>query len=567
VKNQEIARIFYQIADFLDIQGVAFRPNAYRRGARIIEELQEDVAKIKQRGELTGIQGIGKNLANKIGEYLKTGEIGLHNRLKREVPPGLLDIISVPGLGPKTAGYLYKEKGISSLEELEKAAKERRLRQMKGFGQKTEENVLKGIEMLKRMKGRILLGEALPIAQEIIEEIESKCKVERICVAGSVRRMKEAIGDIDILVVSEDPGKTMDVFSSISGVQDVIVKGRTKTSVYLKDGLQADLRVVDLDSYGAALQYFTGSKDHNIHLRKIAQKMGYKVNEYGLFEGERKIAGETEKELYETLEMTYIEPELREDNGEIEASQKGKLPNLVRLEDIKGDLHVHTNWSDGTESIEDLAKIAQGMGYEYIAVADHSKSLKVAGGLDEDELMLQVKEIRKINKRIKGFKILAGIEVDILGNGELDLDDSALKEMDVVVGAIHSKFSMSEKEMTERVLEAIRNENLDILAHPTGRLIGRRNPYEADIDKIMRESADTKTALEINCFPDRLDLNGPNAKRAKQMGAKISLGTDTHAASNLYFMKFGVGMARRGWLESKDVLNTWSAKEILDYLK
>ncbi|UCD92684.1 MAG: DNA polymerase III, partial [Methanobacteriota archaeon] len=433
MKNQEVAKIFYEIADFLDIQGVQFKPNAYRRAARIIEDLQEDLANIKKRGKLTDIQGIGKNLAVKIDEYLESGEIGLHKRLRSEVPQGLLEIIAVPGVGPKTAGYLYKERGISSLEALEKAARERRLRQMKGFGQKTEENVLKGIEMLKRMKGRILLGEALPIAEEVIEEIKSKCKVERISVAGSVRRMKETIGDIDILVVSEEKNKVMDIFSNLSGVKDVIVKGPTKTSVYLHDDLQADLRVVDSGSYGAALQYFTGSKDHNIHLRRIAQKMGYKVNEYGLFKGDEKIAGETEEQLYETLGMYYIEPELREDGGEIEASQAAKLPKLVRLEDIKGDLHVHTDWSDGTESIQDLAKISHSMGYEYIAVADHSKSLKIAGGLDEDELTLQIKEIRKINKKMEDFRILAGIEVDILGNGELDLEDSVLKKMDVVV--------------------------------------------------------------------------------------------------------------------------------------
>lgn len=567
MKNQEIAKIFYEIADFLDIQGVPFKPNAYRRAARIIEELQEDLANIKKRGELTEIQGIGKNLALKIDEYLKTGKIGLHNRLKGEVPEGLLDIIAVPGLGPKTAGYLYKEKGISSLEALEKAARERRLRQMKGFGQKTEENVLKGIEMLKRMKGRILLGEALSIAEEVIEEIKSKCRVEKISVAGSVRRMKETIGDVDILVVAKEQDKIMDAFSNLSGVKDVIVKGSTKTSVYLHEDLQADLRVVDSASYGAALQYFTGSKDHNIHLRKIAQKMGLKVNEYGLFQGEEKIAGETEEELYKTLGMSYIEPELREDSGEIEASLKGKLPELVQLEDIRGDLHVHSDWSDGSESIEDLAKIAQSMGYEYFAVADHSKSLKVAGGLDEDELMLQVKEIRKINRRMKDFRILAGIEVDILGNGELDLDDSVLKKMDVVVGAVHSRFTMPQKEMTERILKAMSNENLDVLAHPTGRLLGRRDPYDMDLTRIMRESVETKTAFEINCFPDRLDLNGPHSKQAKEMGAKISLGTDTHAASNLYFMKYGVGIARRGWLEPEDVLNTWSAEEILDYLR
>ncbi|MCK4442939.1 MAG: PHP domain-containing protein, partial [Thermoplasmata archaeon] len=340
-----------------------------------------------------------------------------------------------------------------------------------------------------------------------------------------------------------------------------------KTTVYLEGDVQADLRVVEAASFGAALQYFTGSKEHNIHLRSIAQRMGYKINEYGLFEGENKIGGENEEEIYEKLGMTYIEPELREDSGEIEASQEGRLPDLISLEDVKGDLHVHTDWSDGGESIEGIAKAADAVGLEYVNITDHSQSLKIAGGLSEDELELQLKEVRKVDKKMKGFTVLAGIEVDIKDKGELDLDDSILKKLDVVVGAIHSKFSMPEKQMTERIVEAMRNENLDILAHPTGRLIGRRDAYEIDIEEIFEEAVETRTALEINCFPDRLDLNGPRARRAKELGAKIALGTDSHTASNLNFIKFGVGMARRGWLEKEDVINTWSAKEIRDYLK
>jgi DNA polymerase (family 10) len=565
VKNLEVAKILYEIADYLDIQGVAFRPMAYRKAARIIEDQQEDLDKIRERGELTKIQGIGKNLANKIEEYLKEGRISLHERLKKQIPEGVLRILAIPGVGPKTASFLFVEMGITSLEELEKAAKERRLRRKKGFTEKTEMKILKGIELLKRYEGRMLLGDALPIAEEIIRDIKSQCKVEKISVAGSLRRMRETVGDIDILATSSDPDTIMEVFSNLPQVKEVALKGHTKTTVYLRQGGQTDLRVVEPESYGAALQYFTGSKDHNIHLRTIAQKMGYKVNEYGLFEGQKRIAGETEEGIYETLEMSYIEPEMREDKGEIRASQKGELPNLVRMEDIKGDFHVHTDWSDGMGSIQEMAEAAKEMGHKFIGIADHTKSLKVAGGLDEDELALQLKEVRKIDREMKGFKVLAGTEVDIKDNGELDLDDSILKQLDVVIGAVHSRFKMSKDAMTGRIVEAMRNENVDIISHPTGRLIGSREPYEMDMDKVIEEAVNTRTAFEINCFPDRLDLNAPNAKTARDRGAKIALGTDSHMPFNLSFIRYGVGVARRGWLESRDVINTWSVQKILKY--
>jgi DNA polymerase (family 10) len=564
VKNQEIARILYEIADMLDIKNEQFTPRAYRWAARVLEELPEDLEKIRKRGELTGLQGIGKNIAKKIEEYLDSGKISVHEKLKMEIPQGVLDILAIPGMGPKKAGVLYRERGISSLEELEKAARERRIRRLRGFGEKTEKNILKGIEMLERTKGRMLLGEALPIAEEVVENLRPK--VEKVSVAGSLRRMKETVGDIDILAVSDNPEVVMDAFSNLPKVEDVVLKGKTKTTVFMEGDLQADLRVVESGSFGAALQYFTGSKDHNIHLRSIAQRMGLKINEYGVFEGDDKIAGENEEKIYELLGMSYIAPELREDTGEIEASMDGKLPDLIELGDVKGDLHVHTDWSDGGKSIQGIAKAAQNQGREYIAVTDHSKSLKIANGLSEEELELQVKEVRKVDKKMKGIRILTGIEADIKDNGELDLDDSILKELDVVVGAVHSKFSMPERKMTDRIVEAMRNEHMDILAHPTGRLIGKRDPYELDIEEILDEAAETRTALEINCFPDRLDLNGPHVRMAKEAGAKISLGTDAHSSHNLQFIEFGVGMARRGWLEKEDVLNTMTAEELKAYL-
>ncbi|MEE9116903.1 MAG: DNA polymerase/3'-5' exonuclease PolX [Thermoplasmata archaeon] len=565
MKNQEIARALYEIADMLDIKNEQFTPRAYRWAARVIEELPEDLEKIRKRGELTGLQGIGKNIAKKIAEYLDSGKISLHEKLKTEIPQGVLDILAIPGMGPKKAGLLYRERRISSLDELEKAARERRIRRLRGFGEKTEKNILKGIEMLKRTKGRILMGEALPIAEEVVESL--RAEVEKISIAGSLRRMKETVGDIDILAVSENPKVVMEAFSNLPQVEDVVLKGKTKTTVYLEGDLQADLRVVESGSFGAALQYFTGSKDHNIHLRSIAQRMGLKINEYGVFEGDEKIGGKGEEDIYELLGMSYIAPELREDAGEIEASLDGKLPHLIELEDVKGDLHVHTDWSDGGKSIQGIAEAAKAQGREYIAITDHSKSLKIANGLSEEELELQIKEVRKVDRKMKDFKILTGIEADIKDNGELDLDDSILKELDVVVGAVHSKFSMPEKQMTERMVEAMRNENMDILAHPTGRLIGRRDPYELDIEEIMDEATETRTALEINCLPDRLDLNGPHVRMAKEAGAKISLGTDTHSTHNLQFIKFGVGMARRGWLEKEDVLNTMTAEELRVHLR
>jgi DNA polymerase (family 10) len=564
VKNPEIARILYEIADMLDIKNEQFTPRAYRWAARVLEELPEDLEKIRKRGELTGLQGIGKNIAKKIEECLDSGKISLHEKLKKEIPQGVIDILAIPGMGPKKAGLLYREKGISSLDELERAARERRIRRLRGFGEKTEKNILKGIEMLKRTKGRMLLGEALPIAEEVVESLRPK--VEKISIAGSLRRMKETVGDIDILAVSDNPKTVMDAFSNLPQVDDVVLKGKTKTTVYLEGDLQADLRVVESGSYGAALQYFTGSKDHNIHLRSIAQRMGLKINEYGVFEGEDKIAGNKEEQIYESLGMTHIAPELREDTGEIEASMEGDLPDLIELEDIKGDLHVHTDWSDGGKSIEGIAQAAKDQGREYIAITDHSKSLKIANGLSEEELELQIKDVKKVDKKMKDFKIFTGIEADIKDHGELDLNDSILKEVDVVVGAVHSKFSMPEGKMTERIVEAMRNENMDILAHPTGRLIGKRDAYELDIVEILDEAAETRTALEINCYLDRLDLNGPHVRMAKEAGAKIALGTDTHSPSNLQFIKFGVGMARRGWLEKIDVLNTMTAEELKSYL-
>lgn len=567
MKNREVAKILYEIADYLDIQGVAFKPAAYRRAARIIEDLQEDLERIRERGELTEIHGIGKNLAKKIDEYLDKGKISLHERLKKKMPEGLLQILTIPGVGPKTANFLFKEMDITNIEELERAVKGRRLRHKKGFSEKTEQKILKGIELLRRYEGRMLLGEALPIAEEIIENIKNKCSVEKISVAGSLRRMKETIGDIDILAVSSEPEVVMEVFSTLSEVKEIVLKGHTKTTVYLKNGAQTDLRVVERGSFGAAMQYFTGSKDHNIHLRTIAQKMGYKINEYGLFEGERKIAGESEEGIYKTLGMAYIEPELREDRGEIEAAQKGELPSLVRLEDIKGDLHVHTDWSDGTGTIRGMAQSAKEMGHQYIAIADHTQSLKVAQGLSEEELELQMKEIRKINRGMKDFRILSGTEVDIREDGKLDLDDSILKQLDLVIAAVHTKLKMPKEAMTERIMEAMRNENVDIISHPTGRLIGGREPYELDIERIIEEAVNTRTAFEINCFPDRLDFSGSNAREAKNRGAKISLGTDAHAHSHLSHIRYGVGIARRGWLECEDLLNTWSVEEILDYFR
>lgn len=569
MKNQEIAKIFNEIADLLEIKGEnPFRIRAYRKAAQNIDGIPQNVEDISKE-ELLKIPGIGQDLAGKIEEYIKTGRIKTHEELKQEIPQGLLTLLSVPGLGPKTAKMLYEKLKIKDITELERLALEHKLIGLPGIKEKTEENIIKGIEMLKRGRERQPLGRILPIANNIVEHLRKNAPIDRIDLAGSLRRYKDTIKDIDILATSDNPKEVMRVFVHLPHVKDILMHGPTKSTVIIHEDIQVDLRVVEKDSYGAALAYFTGSKAHNIRLREMAMKRGLKINEYGIFQEKdgKKIGGEREEDLYKILGLPYIPPELREDQGEIEAALENRLPNLIVMEDIKGDLHVHSKWSDGSHTFEQLIEAAKGLGYSYIAITDHSKGLGIARGLTEDRLLEQKKEIVAINKKIKGFRIIHGVEVDIRSDGSLDISDDVLKELDIVVASIHSGFKQSKKQLTSRLVSAMKNPYVSIIAHPTGRLIGERDAYDVDIEEILKIAKETKTAIEINAYPLRLDINDVYAKRAKELGIPIVIATDTHLINQFNYMRYGVSIARRGWLEKGDVLNTLSVDKLLKRLK
>ena len=569
MKNPEIAKFFYEIANILEIQDVQFKPGAYRKAAMAIETWNAEVEEIyKEKGVngLKEIPGVGEAIAKKTAEILETGKLKYLEELRKDSPWELLDIVSIYDIGAKTAYKIYKTLGVNTVEDLKKAAESHKIRGIKGLGEKTEEKILEGIKKMKERKGRMLLGIAWPVAVEVVESLKKTEDIEKISIAGSLRRKKETIGDIDILVVSSQPEKIMNSFTGLENVKKILVKGRTKTSVIIND-IHTDLRVVPRESFGSALQYFTGSKEHNIKIRKIASDKGMKISEYGVFDRKtnKRLAGETEEEVYNALSMAYIEPELREDRGEIEEAMKNKLPKLINEKDIKGDFHVHTKWSDGANSIEEMAGAGIKKGYSYIAVTDHSKSLRVARGLKENDVSGQIDEIKKINKKYPNFKIFTGTETDIKENGELDFDDSLLKRLDVVIAGVHSKLKIDEKTMTERIITAMGNKNVDIIAHPTGRVIGKREPYRLNMEKILDAASRNKTCLEINALPDRLDLNDTYIKMAREKSVKLCINTDAHNLSHFDMMKYGVFNARRGWLTKNDVLNTYSADEIKDF--
>jgi DNA polymerase (family 10) len=560
MKNEGIARIFNDIADLLEIKGEnPFRIRAYRRAAQNIETLTKDVAETT-KGELLKIPGIGQDLAGKIEEYAKTGRLQFYEDLKKKVPEGLSVLLSVPSLGPKTAKLLFEKLNVKDMETLEKLALEHKLSGLPGIKEKTEENILKGIEMLKRGMERQPLGKVLPLANDILEHLKSKAPVKKLSIAGSIRRWKDTIKDIDILATSRDPKAVMNAFVHLPHVKDILMHGPTKSSVIIHEGLQVDLRVVEEDSFGAALAYFTGSKAHNIRLREMAMKSGLKINEYGIFreKDDEKLGGKEEEDIYRILGLPYISPELREDAGEVEAAMAGRLPKLVELKDIKGDLHVHSKWSDGSHDFDELIDEAKKRGYEYIAITDHSKGLGIARGLSAERLMEEKKEIDAVNKRLKGFRLLAGSEVDIRSDGNMDLPDDVLKKMEIVIASIHSGFRQSKEQITKRLVSAMKNPYVSIIAHPTGRLIGERDPYDVDMDEILKVAKETGTAIEINAYPLRLDLNDVYAKMAKEIGVPIVISTDTHITNQFDYMGYGVSIARRGWLEKKDVLNTLS---------
>ena len=568
--NGDVAQLLNEIADLLDLQGVAFKPVAYRRAARNIEDMDEPVADIIARGALQDIPGVGEAIAKKVEEFVQTGKLPYLEKLRSEVPPGLLELLRVPDVGPKTAIVLHRDLGISSLEELKEAAENHKLRGHKGFGEKTEEKILQGIKMLEAKGQRMLLGDALPIAEAIVQYLKTSASVEKISIGGSLRRGKETIGDIDILVGDEAPARVMDAFTGHPLVETILMKGPTKSSVVLQKGIQVDLRTVGTKSWGAALQYFTGSKEHNVATRKIGVDMGLKLNEYGLFEraSGKMVAGATEEDVYTALGLSYIEPELREDGGEIEAAREHRLPNIVEHDSIRGDFHMHTDWSDGVHKIEEMASKGISRRYEYIGITDHSQSLKIAGGLSPDRLRKQMDAVRKADEAMGGrIRLLSGTEADIKADGSLDFPRSLLKDLDLVIASVHSRFKMPREEMTKRVAAAIESGYIDILGHPTGRLIGRRNPYELDMEKILSAAADSNVAMELNAWKDRLDLADGHCRMAKAAGVKVAIGTDAHHADELDFMRLGVITARRGWLEAKDVLNTMNCKDVIRHLR
>jgi DNA polymerase (family X) len=569
MKNQEIAKIFNEIANLLEIKSDnPFRIRAYRRAALNVEGLPRNVEDLSEK-ELIQVPGIGKDLAAKISEYIKTGKMVAHEELKKEIPPVLLELESVPGLGPKTALLLHEKLHIKNIDELAQLAEEHRLTGLPGIKAKTEANILKGIGMLKRGQERSPLGKVLPIAQDIADQLSKKAPVTRIDIAGSLRRWKDTIKDIDILAMSDDPKEVMKVFVHLPHVKDVLMHGPTKSSVVITEGLQVDLRVVERESYGAALAYFTGSKEHNIRLREMAVKRGMTINEYGIFRvsDNKKLGGEKEEDTYKILGLQYVPPEMREDRGEIGAAAEGKLPKLITVEDIKGDLHVHSKWSDGSHTLEQLVEAAKERGYSYFALTDHSQGLGVARGLTVERLMDQRKEIDALNKKLKNFRILHGTEVDIRSDGTLDFPDDVLQMLDIIVASIHSGFKQTKEQLTSRIVAAMNNPYVSIIAHPTGRLIGERDAYEVDMDKILKTARETGTAIEINAYPLRLDLSDVYAKKAKEMNIPIVISTDAHVTTQFSFMSYGVSIARRGWLEKGDVVNTIEVHQLLKRLK
>jgi DNA polymerase (family 10) len=574
MKNQELAKIFYEIADYLRMENVAFKPFAYQRVAMSLESMEEDVEKVYKQGGIVALEkipGVGKNIAEKIEEYLKTGKIKSYSDLKKKTPIDLEELLAVEGLGPRKTKTLYQKLGIKNLKELEKAAKEHKIASLFGFKEKTEKNILEGIAFLKKSKGRFLLGEILSEVKEITSKLKTLKEVEQISVAGSVRRMKETVGDVDILITTKNPKKVMDFFVSLPGIAKVWVKGTTKSSIRLDRGFDVDLRTVHNKSYGSALQYFTGSKEHNIATRRLAIEKGLKLNEYGVFRGKKMIAGWSEAGVYRALGLPWIEPELREDQGEIEKALAKDLPKIIGYDEIKGDLHCHSDWDGGENSIEEMAETAMAMGYEYIGISDHTKFLRIENGLDERKLELQRKEIDKLNEKMKKenkkFRILQGCETNILKDGSTDIKNEALAKLDYVIAGIHSGFKMEKDEMTERMINAIKNPNIDIISHPSGRILKKRDEYLIDFDKVLRAAKEHDKILEINSWPERLDLNDQRIRMAKEMKVKMVINTDSHGRDQMRFIELGIAQARRGWAGKEDIINSHTIEKLLKFFK
>lgn len=571
IHNAEVGEVFNEYADLLEIEGAnEFRVRAYRTAARNIADFPRSISDmVQQKENLSGLPGLGRDLAGKVADIVNTGKLTQLEELKKKLPVELIAISKLAGLGPRKTGIIYQKLGITSIEGLEEAASAKRIRDLPGFGAKTEQKILE--EIGRKAKGggekRYKLSVAMELAQPLMEYLKNTKGVKKVEAAGSYRRKKETIGDLDILVTHKKGAQVMERFVEYEDVERIISKGEKRSSVVLRFGMQVDLRAFAESSYGAALHYFTGSQAHNIAVRKIGVKKNLKINEYGVFKEKNKIAGRSEDEVYSTVELPYIEPELRENNGEIEAAKKGNLPDLVTIENIKGDFHIHTKTTDGRSTLEEMARAAKDRGYEYIAITEHSKHVSVAKGLDRKRLAEQIDTIDHLNEKLDGITVLKGIELDILEDGSLDLPDDILRKLDLVVCAVHYKFNLSAEKQTERILRGIDNPYFTILAHPTGRMIGEREPYPLKMEKIMKAARDTGTVLELNAQPARLDLTDVHAKMAKENGVMVAISTDAHSVNEMQFMQFGVYQARRGWLEAEGVLNTRRWKDLKKILK
>jgi DNA polymerase (family 10) len=567
MKNSEVAKVFQDIADLLELKGEnVFKIRAYQKAARAIEHHPRELEAMIDDGEdLHSVPGVGEAIAKKTTELITTGRLGYYDDLKAEFPQGITNLLTIPGIGPKTANKLSSELGISSVDELERAINDRRVAKLFRLGEKTADNILHQIQALRRKDQRIPIGEALPIVEEIIAGLHSVPGVKNLTPAGSLRRFRETVGDIDLMGTADNPKDVIDALVALPQVRQVLAQGSTKATVIVSGGMQVDLRMVEHDSFGSLLQYFTGSKQHNISLREKWHKQGLKLSEYGIsvVATDKLERFATEEEFYHRLGLQYIPPELREAQGEIEKAAQGAIPELVELSDIKGDLHTHTEWSDGHDSIEELARAAQDMGYQYIAITEHSAGRGIAHGLDVDRLRQQIGEIKALNERLTGIHVLTGIEVDIRADGSLDLPHEILSELDIVNAAVHSAMNQSEEKMTRRVINAIENPDVDMIAHPTCRLIGEREPVAIDLETVFRAAAKYNKIVEINAMPDRLDLKDIHAFRARDLGVKLAIGTDTHSIAHLGLMRFGVGVARRAWCEPQHVLNTLPLEELL----
>lgn len=588
IHNSEVAEIFDRLADLLEIKGEnVFRIRAYRNASRTIYGLPKSVAEmVSNHEDLSELPGIGKDLASKIEEIVKTGKLALLEKIHKQLPPEIESLMKIQGLGPHRIKALYETLKIKSIADLKKAVEAKKVRSLPGFGEKIEENVLREIARVKRAEGVLRLSQIEEEGEPLLEYLRKVKGVKNVIIAGSYRRAKETVRDIDMLVTCEHGSKVMGQFIKYEDVDKVVSHGETRSTVILRSGVQVDLRVVPEESYGAALLYFTGSKAHNIAVRKLAVRKGLKINEYGVFRGrgpgspareeakggagrgqEKRVAGKTEEEVYKTVGLSYIEPELREDTGEIEAAKKGVLPHLVTIKDIRGDLHMHTNLTDGHNTLPEMAEAAKKKGYEYIGNTEHSKHVTVAGGLDGRELLKRIKEIDKLNEKIKGVVVLKGIEVDILSDGSLDIEDDILKELDFTVCAVHYKFNIPSEKQTERIMRAMDNPYCNIIAHPTGRLINERDPYDINMEKLIKAAKERGCFIELNAHPYRLDLTDVYCKLAKEQGVKIAISTDAHSSGDLDFMRYGVLQARRGWLEPEDVINTRSLSALKKLLK